>query len=331
MSESVDELVRLSRYCGLRFDLTQAAGGNISVKCGPHMLIKSSGFHLADVDAAQGYSIVDNQRLQADLSAGIATSLEPYVQFSSKRPSIETFMHASLGRFTVHLHPIQVNAVLTAQGAREKLSRIWPDSHIVDYVRPGIDLAIAVQSNGASEQVTFLLNHGVIFSTQDAAAILPLIEKTLARFTEFAIIDSAQHQRVNPISNLLERLLGEACAVYLCEDAQIRAHFDGLNDLRATFPDAVVYCGTQVLRMAKVDETNMQRHIETFGMPKLIVVDNSLYIADLSLKKCRDVEAVLKSLLLLQDPLQPRALLSDVEVSFLNQWDAEKYRRELKH
>ena len=39
----------ISRYCGERFDLVQAGGGNTSVKINDIMFIKASGFNLADI------------------------------------------------------------------------------------------------------------------------------------------------------------------------------------------------------------------------------------------------------------------------------------------
>lgn len=329
---AVDELVELSRYCGMRYDLTQAAGGNISVKFGSHMLIKSSGFHLADMEASQGYSLVDNQRLRIDLASGLSPSLDNYVQFSGKRPSIEAFMHAGLESYTVHLHPLQVNSVLTASDGRERMAVIWPDALIIDYVTPGLNLAAMVQPNNEPEQVIFLLSHGVIFSTRNFDAMILLIEKTLSRFHDLSdAVHIENYKKVNLIAAVLSRHICEECCVYLCEDLVVKERFKGLTDLRASFPDEVVYCGMAVLFMENIDEALMLQHIQTHGIPKLIVIDDCLYIADLNLKKCRDVEAVIKSVLLLQDPMHTREFLKESEVKFLNGWDSEKYRRLLKY
>jgi HAD superfamily hydrolase (TIGR01549 family) len=333
ISLAVDELVELSRICGMRFDLTQAAGGNISVKYGSHMLIKSSGIHLADVERGQGYSVVDNDRLLTDLALGPSPRLEHYVQFSTRRPSIETFMHAGLARYTVHLHPIQANTILTATGARDVITEMFPDAEVIDYITPGLKLAAVIKRNHGPEQVIFLLSHGVVFSTTEYAGMLPLIEKTLARFNNTEAVASlriADHARVNPLAKSIERYTGTACTVYLSEDAVIAARLSGLQDMRHCFPDAVVYCGDAVLYMQEPDEITIQQFIHDHGIPKLIVIQERLYIADISLRKCRDVEAVIKSVLLLQDSSRDKEFLDADEVKFLHNWDAETYRKQLK-
>jgi len=330
---AVNELVELSRACGMRFDLTQAAGGNISVKCGGQMLIKSSGIHLVDVGTTHGYSVVHNDRLKADLQAGVASKLEQYVQFSTKRPSIETFMHAALSRYTVHLHPLQANVVLTALDGKAIIGKLFPDAQVIEYITPGLALAKAIRAQSDSEQVIFLLNHGVIFTTSAYESMMPLIEKTLAHLEqsiEIAPLKIENHAFVNPLAKSIEALTGTQCVVYLCEDAEIAARLSGLKDLRPTFPDAVVYCGESALQMPEFNSGKLQEFIEKYGQPKLVLIHQTLYIVDVSLRKCRDVEAVLKSILLLQDPERPKAYLASDEVQFLNNWDAEKYRRDLK-
>ena len=49
-----------SKFAGMRNDLAQAGGGNTSVKLDDQiMLVKSSGFQLADVEENSGYSKID--------------------------------------------------------------------------------------------------------------------------------------------------------------------------------------------------------------------------------------------------------------------------------
>jgi hypothetical protein len=242
-------------------------------------------------------------------------------------------MHATLAQYTVHLHPLAANTLLTAVGGREDIERLFPNAQVIDYITPGVSLAAAIKAGGETEQVIFLINHGVIFSTTEYAAMLPLIEKTLARFEYLAAVASLRigdHARVNSLASALERLMGAPCMLYLCEDAEIAVRMEGLLNLRPTFPDAVVYCGAAVLHMPDLDVCALRLFVQAHGMPKLIVMQDRLYIADTSLRKCREIEAVLKSILLLQDPDRPRAFLDAAEVQFLNNWDAEKYRRQLK-
>jgi putative hydrolase of the HAD superfamily len=334
MAKAVSELVKLSIYCGMRYDLTQAAGGNISVKSGSHMLIKSSGIHLADVGPTSGYSVVNNRKLKTDLGIRDAAELNEYAQFSTSRPSIETYMHARLSRYVVHLHPLQINALLTAEGGGEMLMDLMPQAEIIEYVAPGLDLAYLVNANGNAEQVIYLLNHGVIFATDQFEAMVPLIERTLDLFEgEYSAttIDTSAQRLVNALSAAVEAITGEHRIAYICEDAKVLERIVHISVMHPAFPDAVVYCGARTLQMPTLDESVLGDHIKLHGIPKLVMLGKDLYILDLSLTKCREVEAVLKSQLLLQDGPKPRKPLSDREVTFLDTWDAEKYRRTLKH
>ena len=52
--------VEMSKYAGMREDLVQAGGGNSAVKLEDgKMVIKASGYQLADVTENEGYAIVD--------------------------------------------------------------------------------------------------------------------------------------------------------------------------------------------------------------------------------------------------------------------------------
>jgi len=87
---------RLSKYCGERFDLVQAGGGNSSVKIDDWMLIKASGYNLSAVDLNKGYVVIDNERLKNDINGENVMDVINYNVFGTKRGSIETFMHAIL-------------------------------------------------------------------------------------------------------------------------------------------------------------------------------------------------------------------------------------------
>lgn len=55
-------LIQISKYAGMREDLVQAGGGNTSVKLSDtEMLIKASGFQLADITEKEGFAIVNPQ------------------------------------------------------------------------------------------------------------------------------------------------------------------------------------------------------------------------------------------------------------------------------
>jgi hypothetical protein len=61
-------LTKISKYCGERFDLVQAGGGNTSVKTiNDWLVIKSSGYNLTSIDTKNGYSVLDNRQINQDI------------------------------------------------------------------------------------------------------------------------------------------------------------------------------------------------------------------------------------------------------------------------
>ena len=106
--------VKISKYSGMREDLVQAGGGNSSFKISEErMAIKASGFQLADVTEENGYALVNPKIIRdrflncEDLSAltdedSKAILNEAFIE--GKKPSIETFLHAVSGKYTLHTH-----------------------------------------------------------------------------------------------------------------------------------------------------------------------------------------------------------------------------------
>ena len=61
----IKNLIKLSKYAGMREDIIQAGGGNTSVKINDEtMFIKSSGYQLSEMEENVGYSKVNYLRLK---------------------------------------------------------------------------------------------------------------------------------------------------------------------------------------------------------------------------------------------------------------------------
>ena len=70
-------LIQISKYAGMRNDLAQAGGGNTSVKIDDQvMLVKSSGYQLADVNRDSGCMKVDYWRFVAYFEKNITGGTE---------------------------------------------------------------------------------------------------------------------------------------------------------------------------------------------------------------------------------------------------------------
>jgi hypothetical protein len=62
-------------------------------------------------------------------------------------------------------------------------------------------------------------------------------------------------------------------------------------------------------------------------LPKIIIVNGHVYINSTSLNKCKEIEDVLLSNLIILDSNYEKNYLPAEEICFLNNWDAEKYRK----
>ena len=98
------------------------------------------------------------------------------------RPSVETALHAMLGKFVIHTHPVAANALNCGPGlkaleeitAAGELPPLW-----VPYTDPGWRLAHTVKSaaeayrhaHGCLPVVLFMENHGLLVSAPEARSL----------------------------------------------------------------------------------------------------------------------------------------------------------------
>src|SRR5512135_1149958 len=209
---SLSQLIEVSRAVGANPDWVQAGGGNTSAKSadGRTMAVKASGTALAALSETAGWVELDLARLlgifdRPDL-AGLETAAREAavvehlaaaaIGRSSGRPSVESALHALLGRVVIHTHPVAVNALTCGPGqlalaeiARpNELPPLW-----IPYTDPGWKLALAVKAaaetyaekHGERPAVLFLENHGVFVSAGTAKEALALHADWAGRCEKF--------------------------------------------------------------------------------------------------------------------------------------------------
>jgi HAD superfamily hydrolase (TIGR01549 family) len=322
------KLEYMSRYCGERFDLTQAGGGNISVKHENLMYIKASGYQLSQVSTTSGYVVINNSILKKDILSDNVKSVTYYNHIGKERGSIETYMHSILKKYTIHLHPIQSNKILMGTKYKEDIQKICMDDYmIIDYDTPGINVCNKIRKSYNNESIIFMVNHGIIITTDVYEDILPMLESVLNKFD----CGYEKYKYVNTLSKLSNTTDRYENVCYLCEDLVINNYLINKKELFTCgiiMPDVLIYCGIKILFMNtdKCIHDYVSKYNES---PKVVVVNNLIYIINVSLCKCRDTESVLKSNLMILDTVKEASYLSDDEICYLNNWDAEKYRKTL--
>ena len=127
------------------------------------MYIKASGVALSDVKIGHGIAVVDPKAVVDSLHGP-----EPDIQklaLSSERPSLETYFHAFLRKYVVHLHPTHLNSFLCSDNLG-----------MVDYYKPGFELSKKVLESYKGQPVIYLRNHGVIYHADTFKGVLSLFE-----------------------------------------------------------------------------------------------------------------------------------------------------------
>jgi len=351
----MNQFIAMSRYAGERFDLVQAGGGNTSVKSDDgSMLIKASGWLLSEVEPGKGYVQVDNRLVLALLEQSgtlpddrrdrdelVARQIGDAVMASgSLRPSIETLLHSQLRVYTLHSHPLVVNAATCRKDWRDLLGRLFPDALCIEYRTPGIELALEMRQQlalpaGVLPKVLFLQNHGMIVTSDDYAEVEQLTESVVTRLEQYFATDLGRYRMVTTLSRLMSRFNSGPVTVYLSEDAEIATMVRNNRSLllSAPFcPDTMVFCGAQALELVVPDYAPaVADYCSRFHEPpRTLVVNDRIYFVGRSVKKAKEMEEVFKfHLLVLGLAGADVHFLPEQELAYLGNWEAEKYRRNM--
>jgi NAD(P)-dependent dehydrogenase (short-subunit alcohol dehydrogenase family)/rhamnose utilization protein RhaD (predicted bifunctional aldolase and dehydrogenase) len=211
MDRALRDLIAISRAVGADPALVQGGGGNTSVKSadGEFMYIKASGTALKDMSEVAGWRRLRMRDVKAILTEPELPALDPAEREAEvarrllgccedactvdARPSVESHLHAALGRCVVHLHPTAVCAYVCAKDGRAELERLFrepaPLPLWVPYADPGYMLARLVERltkayrarHGRPPSVLFLQKHGLLVTAETRAGVLRLVKDVIAR------------------------------------------------------------------------------------------------------------------------------------------------------
>lgn len=353
----MQDFIKISKYAGMRNDLAQAGGGNTSVKLDDHiMLVKSSGYQLADVDEQTGYSKVDYRKIvdyfkehvemyEEDVfTEEVGKKLLEEAQIEGGRASIETFLHAVTGKYTLHSHPTLVNILTARVGGMDILHTLFPKAVFVPYRKPGAALAETYyklyrkqQAQGADGSVIFLANHGLVVSGGNGDEVIAQTEQVLGKIAKYLNIDDIAYRVATTLYQTIQGI--EALAgniVYLSENRYLSGEYAGEKLVEkglwehAFCPDCVVYANKKLLWLKKnYDKQDILDFIGQHGIPTLIYYEGNFYILAESVKKAQEIENVMSFAARVQcgNLGQEMNYLTDVQEDELLNWDAEKYRR----
>lgn len=329
------DFIRISHRLGEMKVYSQAAGGNTSYKIDHQfMLVKASGYRLSEMSTKDGFAIVDYPSLVLDLkSHHHSTELSKFCLDGYPRPSLETPMHSLLGRFVFHLHPVYLFEYLCLQNGLDLLQKkarkfSYPWSWI-EYKRPGDGLTRALlqselMNSNEPVQVYFLENHGVIISLEKLEILEFVLSDLEQTFDSHHLM--ARDRSMQDLAQKIRHAFDEEFYCDCFHLPPIPSHV-----FEPVTPDDYVYWGFQSV---EVNEENIIEEIAKYKkiyleLPKVLIYGDQIILIEHSEKKLNLLKEVFSAhyQFIVHHLDRPIKKMDKVELEFLRDWEAEKYRK----
>jgi NAD(P)-dependent dehydrogenase (short-subunit alcohol dehydrogenase family)/rhamnose utilization protein RhaD (predicted bifunctional aldolase and dehydrogenase) len=375
-------LVRISKAVGKDTSLVQGGGGNTSVKSadGQYMYIKASGTALKDMDERHGWrrlrldsvlAILDDTSLsklppgerESRIMSRLLLSCEDDVA-EQARPSVESHLHALLGRSVVHLHPVAVGAFVCSKDGRAELERLFAKDELpplwVPYADPGYGLALRIrrlirqyeEEHGRQPGILFLEKHGLLVSASAPDDVLAIVGRIIStcppRLSQARPARARRPSRDEVVRLTLAirkahfEATGRRAAVKLVADAAIMG-FLARKDARqlvgvpALTPDEFAYAGGPPLWVTRAGAPaiagKLKRQMAQDERPptSFLVPGMGLFVVGTERSTALVKDVVTASLAIRAGASRfggPNAL-TPRQRDFLGQWEMERYRKEV--
>ncbi len=284
-----EDLVKISRYYGLKKGYALGGGGNTSFKSKDRLWVKASGYSLAGITAA-GFAVLDRNALKSitekeysndpfererqvkdDLMASNTT------KGKQRRPSVEASLHDLIEHaFVVHTHPFLVNALMCSRNASEKTMSIFgPKALFVPYVDPGYILFKKIERElvrykkkyHSHPNIIFLQNHGVFVAADTVDEIKNIYKKIFEKLKRYVKKEintgtgSFVFKSLDVIKNVYRKGQPDADYIFKTRKNKLIQYFVAHRENRALIgkpfiPDQIVYCKTNPLWLNEGDKSD---------------------------------------------------------------------------
>ncbi len=333
------EVVKLKNYCsdlGSDRFLFQGPGGNVSIKLENSLIVKASGKWLKNVNKEEIFVTVDLNKIKSEIKKN-NFDIKIKAKNSLLKPSIETMLHAIMPhKFVFHMHMINILKDLVCVDSFKRISKkmnkyknwIW-----VDYFTPGAKLAraikFALKEQDNNPNIIFMQNHGVVLGSNTLTEMNELI-KQLSEI--FITTNKFQHAHFNHNSldkNLYKnndfKLIDLNFLNILTQEPRL---FNYLNNNWEIYPDHVVFLGSKPCIFNKIEDLLSVR--KTIDLPELAFVKNVgiFHTEKFSYTKKVQLQCYFDILVRI-DNNSTLKNLSKKEITFLLNWEEEKYRKNL--
>jgi NAD(P)-dependent dehydrogenase (short-subunit alcohol dehydrogenase family)/rhamnose utilization protein RhaD (predicted bifunctional aldolase and dehydrogenase) len=283
---------------------------------------------------------------------------------SGKRPSVETSLHNLISyRFIVHLHPALINGLLCSRSARNLTQQLFGEEVLfVPYTDPGYTLFKKLEGEiikyrerfGNDPKTVFLENHGVFAGADTVEEIKENYGNLMSKIRETVTSDPEPSPLpYNPVLNkvlpaIRMRLSGESPSVVRFRHNSLFAGFYASQHefqkiSHPLTPDIIVYCKHRYMYIEQ--SSTAERILESFGsqverfekeyefLPRVIVIkDFGIIAIEESVAAAETVLDVFEDLARIchyAGFFGGTKLLTPEQVSFIDRWEVENYRRKV--
>lgn len=150
-------------------------GGNVSVKEGNRIILKSSG---EDMKNRNSDCSVVNMGTDEVIHGGIFKSGKFIQTKKTRKPTMEYALHKLIkSKYVVHYHPVYVLPYLCS-------NYLQFDGTVIEYTNPGKDLSDALSKVHDLQNIIYLRNHGVIIHADSLEEIKLLYTSIKEKFLE---------------------------------------------------------------------------------------------------------------------------------------------------
>lgn len=281
-----------------------------------------------------------------------------------KRPSVETSLHEIINyKYVVHLHPTVINGLLCSRNAKVSTLKVLGDSVLfVPYTDPGYTLFKRLEAEivryrekfSKDPQVIFLENHGSFVGADTTAQIKSIYDDIIGKISAAVaplpdINDLPYEPVMNKVLPVLRMALSDETPILIrqrhntliAKFYQSQQEFNKIS--HPLTPDIIVYCKTRYLYIEQsstaekiLDSFRYQlpNFINEYGYkPKVIIIKGMgvFAFADKysSAEACLDVYEDLIKISWYALAWGGIKLLSPEQVSFIDKWEVENYRRKV--
>jgi len=348
MESAIIDLIEISRYYGRNKAFIIGGGGNTSYKNDELLWVKASGYAMS-VITEDGFARLDRKKMH--IVATKKYDKDPHTREEQvkddllasnadpdfiRRPSVEASLHELINfPFVVHTHPALVNSLMCSMDAEKSTYELFGEEVLfIPYVDPGYILYKKISDEltafrkkfNKEPAIIFLQNHGVFVGAEtisEIKAIYSMIfEKISCQVEEvLAVVEEEVPVPLKSVQNVIKDTLGGDMVIKARTNTLIRRFVRDDTSIAEVYdpfiPDGIVYCRTHPLVIKEHDEVSTKTVSSK--------IDENEKAVDLVLDMFEDA----MNIALNTKYFGGSHFMEPDSIKFIEDWEVEKYRRQL--